>query len=225
MPYHTQFLKLIIVLAMVMLPLGLGSNVSYLISTMIRKKTIGFNLLGMVLSYGLIVILVWFAGYKEVFFFKKATLYFYLFAPFIGITCIGIEYLAGVIINFVSSGKWVFKISIHSSYSRVEKIKKFDILMIVLFAVIEELLYRQVLVNLLQINFNISEISLILVSSIVFAFNHINFGAFAAFQKLFSGLIFTCIYLLSGYSILVPAIAHASQNLSLLFASRAGEFK
>jgi len=80
---------------------------------------------------------------------------------------------------------------------------------------------------MLQVNFNISQTTILLVCPIVFAINHISFGVFAIPQKIVSGLIFTLIYILAGYSILIPTIAHVTQNLLLLFASRVrvGELK
>ena len=225
MTYHTQFLKLLLVLVMVMLPLGLGSNISYFVSTAIKKRSIGINLLGMIIAYSLIAILVWCVGYKSVFYFKSAQIYIYICAPLLGITCISVEYCIGVVMYFVTTGKWVFKISIHSSYSNEERIGSFDISMVVLFVVVEEIIFRQVLFNILDINFNMSKISIILVCALVYAINHINFGVLTVPQKIFSGLIYTSFYVFSGYSIFIPIIGHATQNLLLLFASRAGELK
>ena len=225
MNYPTQFLKMILILIMVIIPLGFGSNVSYFINGAIRKKGVGFNLLGMVIAYSLILILVWIAGYGDLFYFKSTSILLYLCSPILGIICILGEYAIGVLSNFILTKKWVFKISVHSSYSKEAKIEVFDILIVGAFVIIEELIFRQVLYNLLFKNFGMKEITVLIICSLVFALNHINYGVVTVPQKILSGLIYSLFYMISGYCILVPIIGHMVQNFSLLYLSRAGDLK
>jgi membrane protease YdiL (CAAX protease family) len=51
------------------------------------------------------------------------------------------------------------------------------------------------------------------VTSVVYGLNHLYFGWLAVLQKTLTGVGLGLLFIYSGYSILVPIIAHATQNL------------
>ena len=57
MIYHTQFLKTIMVLVTLCLPIGLGVNMSYFISAVVKKKKLSVDYLGMIISYSIILLI------------------------------------------------------------------------------------------------------------------------------------------------------------------------
>jgi uncharacterized protein len=63
----------------------------------------------------------------------------------------------------------------------------------------------------------------IFLCTLIYAINHITFGLSVVIQKIMSGLIYTTLYYISGLAIIIPIIAHATQNLALLALSQKGE--
>jgi membrane protease YdiL (CAAX protease family) len=97
-----------------------------------------------------------------------------------------------------------------------------DILAVLALVVGEELVLRQVLYNLLATDFALALWITILVCAAAYALNHLGFGGASVVSKLPSGLLYILLFYVSGLSIAVVVIAHATQNLTLLALSRSG---
>ena len=220
MIYHTQFLKTIMVFVILCLPIGLGVNLSYFISLAVKKKKLCLNYLGMIVSYSVILLISFLSGIGRPldtgFEFHVIGI---LIAVLSGFMCICVEYIVGVLLNYFQTGQWVQKFSIHSVYSDAGKLDIWDILAVGIFVILEELIFRSAIINVL-LDLSLPATFIICIAVIIFALNHIHWGLFTAVQKLFSGCIFVLLYVLSGYNLLLPVIAHLVQNFTLLMLSR-----
>lgn len=220
MIYPTQFLKTIMVLVTLCLPIGLGVNLTYFISAAVRKKKICIDYLGMIISYSIIILISVLSGVGRPFDTNiKLDWLGLLVAVVCGGLCILIEYFVGVLLTYLSTKRWILKISVHSVYGNANKIDVWDILAVGAFVVLEELIFRSALINVLS-EFELSIIWIAAIAVAVFALNHAHWGLFVFIQKLFSGAVFVLLYLIFDNNIIVPIVAHLVQNFTLLWLSR-----
>ena len=220
MIYHTQFLKTIMVLVTLCLPIGLGVNMTYFISAAVRKKKLSFDYLGMIVSYSIIIVISVLSGLGRPFDTNiNFSLLGLLFAVVCGVFCILIEYIVGVLLTYLSTKRWIFKISVHSVYGNTNKIDIWDILSVGTFVILEELIFRSAIINVLS-EFELSMVLIAIVAIAVFALNHVHWGLFVFVQKLFSGAVFVLLYMTFSNNIIVPVVAHLVQNFALLWLSR-----
>ncbi|MEB7954576.1 CPBP family intramembrane glutamic endopeptidase [Enterococcus faecalis] len=217
---HTQFLKTILVLVTLCLPIGLGVNLSYFISSAVKKKKLSIDYLGMIISYSIILVLSILSGVGRPF---DTNYKFDVLAIFVaiaaGLLCIGVEYLIGVLMTFHTTKRWIFKISVHSVYSDTKKLDAWDVLAVGTFVLLEEFVFRSAIINVL-FEFGLPQVLVVSIAIIIFALNHVHWGLFVFIQKLFSGCIFVLLYVLFGRNIVIPVIAHLVQNFALLWLSR-----
>lgn len=87
---------------------------------------------------------------------------------------------------------------------------------LVLIAVGEELVYRQIWLSSLIATFGLSAPVALLLSSIAYGLNHLYFGPVAVVTKSLMGLIYGGLFLYGGHNIWLPMIAHVLQNSLLL---------
>lgn len=186
-----------------------------------QSRSLSGDLVGFVVGYVVIVLVVALVRPQQVLAFHAPTfLPLFLLAPFVGLACIGLEYLVGVLLILMRTGTLVTRVSIHSSYSRFARIATRDILSILALVVGEELILRQFLYKLLATDLSLAVWLVILVCAVVYAVNHLSFGVSSAVSKLPSGLLYVLLFYVSGLSVGVVIIAHATQNLTLLRLSR-----
>ena len=220
MIYHTQFLKTIMVLVTLCLPIGLGVNMSYFISAVVKKKKLSVDYLGMIISYSIILLISFLSkvGHPLKTNFKISALGTTI-AVVTGVLCICIEYLVGVALTFVLTKRWILKISVHSVYNNSKKIDIWDIFAVGIFVILEELIFRSAIINVLS-ELGLSLILIVCIAIIIFTLNHVHWGVFVFIQKLFSGSVFVLLYVIFDYCILVPIVTHLMQNFTLLWLSR-----
>ena len=186
-----------------------------------QGQSLSGDLLGFVTGYAVILAVVALVGPQQVLAFHLPTfLPLLLLAPFAGIACILLEYLVGVLILYLRARKLVTSVAVHSSYSAVSRIAIQDILSILALVIGEELILRQLLYTLLATDFAMAPWIVIFVCTAAYAVNHLSFGLASVIAKLPSGLLYVLLFYLSGLSIGVVIIAHATQNLTLLALSR-----
>lgn len=186
-----------------------------------QSQSLSGNLVGFVLGYAVILAVVALVRPQRVLAFNLPTfLPLLLLAPFVGIACILLEYLVGILLMFLRTGKLVTRVAVHSSYSPVSQIAIKDILSILALVIGEELILRQLLYNLLAIDFALALWIVILLCVVAYAMNHLSFGIASVISKLPSALLYVLLFYVSGLSIGVVIIAHATQNLALLALSR-----
>ena len=144
----------------------------------------------------------------------------FLLAPFVGLACIGLEYVVGALLLFLRTHHLVTRATVHSTYGAYSRIAMTDILAILALVVGEELILRQLLYNVLATDFALPLRLVLLLGAAAYALNHLAFGADSVISKLPSGLLYIALFSISGLSIPVVVVAHATQNLTLLALSR-----
>lgn len=205
-------------------PVGFCANVTALIKGprgFGRSQSLSGDLVGFVLGYAVMLAVVALVRPQQVLAFNLPTFpLLLLLAPFVGIACILLEYLVGMLLLFLRTKKLVTSIAVHSIYSAVSRIDIKDILSILALVIGEELILRQLLYNLLATDFAMALWIVILLCTVAYAMNHLNFGIASVISKLPSGLLYVSLFYLSGLSIGIVIVAHATQNLTLLALSR-----
>ncbi len=205
-------------------PTGFCANITVLIKGprgFARIGSLSGSLVGFVLGYVVLVVIVALVRPHQVLAFKWPTfLPLLVLAPFAGVACIALEYLVGLLILYVRTKKLVTRVTVHSSYSVFPRIDGKDILSVLVVVVGEELILRQFLYSLLATDLAIAVWLVILLCAVAYAINHLSFGAASAISKLPSGLLYVWLFYVSGLSVAVVIVAHATQNLTLLGLSR-----
>jgi membrane protease YdiL (CAAX protease family) len=186
-----------------------------------QSRSLGSDLVGFVMGYAALLVVVALVRPHQVLAFNLPTVLPLLFvAPFVGIAAIFLEYLVGILIFLLRTRKLVTRVAVHSSYAAVSQIAFTDILSILALVIGEELILRQLLYNLLATDLAMALWVVILICTAVYAMNHLGFGIASVISKLPSGLLYVLLFYLSGLSIGVVMLAHATQNLTLLALSR-----
>jgi membrane protease YdiL (CAAX protease family) len=214
-----------VLLAIVSLyPMGFCANVTVLTNGARgfgRSRSISGDLVGFLIGYAVILVVAALVRPQQVLAFNLPNfLPLFLLAPIVGVACILLEYVLGILLLFLRTRKLVTRAAIHSSYSDVSRIAFTDILSILALVIGEELILRQLLYNLLAIDFSMALWIVILLCTVAYAANHLSFGIASAISKLPSGLLYVLLFYVSGLSIGVVIVAHATQNLTLLALSR-----
>jgi len=212
----TLYLDLVILLASVF-PSGFSSS----LSSVFRKKkeeiidgtALSFNFLPFLILLPVIFILK-----KNLFFFNFPPAVFYFIALVFVPVCLLLEYILNVIYIYFTTGKIYKGITLHSAWKTKPSITY--LLLLTLIAGGEELIYRQVWFAILAGTFHLPVIVIILITSLFYGLNHLYFGLNSVLAKFISGCVYGGLYVLSGYSILVPIITHVLQNLILIFITR-----
>lgn len=220
MNFHTLSPKLVLILGALLFPIGLGSNVSFFLSLAVKKRSLANQNLGMILSYFFIAFLLHFTEYVKPFYFLwDCPWYFIILAILMGALTLPLEYGIGVIIERIITGKWVQGFQVHAVYSESNKLDGKDYLSVFLFVLAEEILFRNALIPFLDV-LGMGRVWILFFASLVFVFNHVQFGWKTMLQKFASGLIYVGLFVYSGYCVFVPVIAHMCQNYLLLALSQ-----
>jgi Type II CAAX prenyl endopeptidase Rce1-like len=205
-------------------PVGFCANVTALMKGprgLGQSQSLSGDLVGFVVGYAVIVAVVALVRPQEVLVFHFPTfLPLLLLAPFIGIACVILEYLLGILLLFLRTRKLVTRVAIHSSYPAVSQIGIIDILSILALVIAEEFILRQLLFNLLTTDLATPLWMVILLCTVACAINHLSFGIASTISKLPSGLLYVLLFYLSGLSVVTVIVAHATQKLTLLALSR-----
>jgi membrane protease YdiL (CAAX protease family) len=222
--YLTPPLDSLLLLIASLYPSGFCANLSALIKGprgFGQSKSLSSDLAGFLVGYAAIVVVVALVRPQAILVFSLPTfLPIFVLAPFVGLACIALEYGVGVLLMLVRTHHLVTRFSIHTSYSAVSRIALTDILALVALVVGEELILRQLLYNILATDFALTLWTVLLVCAATYALNHLAFGADSVISKLPSGLLYIALFYVSGLSIAVVIVAHATQNLTLLALSR-----
>jgi len=205
-------------------PVGFGASVTVLIKDprgFGQSQSLSRDLVGFLIGYAILLAVVGSVRPPYVLAFHLPTpLLLLLLAPLVGIACILLEYLVGILLLFLQTRRLVTRVTVHSSYAAVARISVTDILSIVALVIGEELILRQLLYKLLVTELALTLWVVILLCTVVYAVNHLVFGLAGVISKLPSGLLYVLLFYLSGLSIGVVIVAHATQNLTLLALSR-----
>lgn len=149
-----------------------------------------------------------------------AALALYALAPLAGLLAVGVEYALGALVVLVRTGSMAKRASAHSYYR--SGAWALDLPLIVALAFLEELVFRQVFVTVFLDSFGIAVAPAVLACGAVYALNHSYFGRDVVMQKFLSGILYCTLFVLSGRDVLVVALAHIGQNVSVYLLSRRG---
>ena len=207
---HTHYLSALLVLTAVSFPTSL---IGIFIKLNLGRIN---NILPNALSYALFVIMVFFTGYIGIINYS-ANIYFIIIAFVFSFICIGLELFEGIIIHFIKYRVWIKNIEVHKIIEK--KNIFFDIIIIFIGALCEEIIFRQVFFNIAYNIFSINIFIVIILSAFIYAINHIYLGANAVFQKFIVGLIYSLLFVYSSFCIIIPVITHFFQNMILYLFS------
>ncbi|AUM94392.1 TPA: CPBP family intramembrane metalloprotease [Clostridium botulinum] len=138
--------------------------------------------------------------------------YWYIIAViFVPLTII-LEIIVGYIVLGISN-KIVpkFKISLAFTKTNINVI-----ILSVFIGIFEEVVYRQLWFNILFKDFKLHIVVVFIITSVVYALNHIFLGKQVFFQKILAGVIYGGLFYFSGFNILIPIIAHCLENTVIL---------
>lgn len=210
MNFHTHYLSAFLVLLAISFPTSL-IGIFYKLNFG-RINTILPNSL----SYLLFVIIVFFTGYIGSINYN-ISIYFVILAFIMSFICIGIEIFEAMLIHFFKYRFWIKNIEVHEIIEKKNIL--FDIIIIFIGALCEEIIFRQVFFNITYNVFNINIYIVIILSAFIYSINHIYFGANAVFQKFIVGIIYSLLFVYSSFSIIAPVITHFLQNFILYILS------
>ncbi|AVQ46039.1 CPBP family intramembrane glutamic endopeptidase [Clostridium botulinum] len=138
--------------------------------------------------------------------------YWYIIAViFVPLTII-LEIIVGYIVLGISN-KIVpkFKISLAFTKTNINVI-----ILSVVIGIFEEVVYRQLWFNILFKDFKLHIVVVFIITSVVYALNHIFLGKQVFFQKILAGVVYGGLFYFSGFNILIPIIAHCLENTVIL---------
>ncbi|MEI0700977.1 CPBP family intramembrane glutamic endopeptidase [Brachyspira intermedia] len=210
MNFHTLYLSAFLVLLAISFPTSL-IGIFYKLN-LGRINTILPNSL----SYLLFVIIVFFTGYIGSINYN-ISIYFVILSFIMSFICIGIEIFEAMLIHFFKYRFWIKNIEVHEIIEKKNIL--FDIIIIFIGALCEEIIFRQVFFNITYNVFNINIYIVIILSAFIYSINHIYFGANAVFQKFIVGIIYSLLFVYSSFSIIAPVITHFLQNFILYILS------
>lgn len=210
MYYHIHYLKIIIITCLVCFPSAFvffGSAVQLPKCSIARK-----NAIMICAVYGILISIVSGMGCLKNIRYDLSK-WIFVGAGF-GIIVIFIEFMMAQLKAKMEFGNFAKKVSPPKSY--LESFSIINVFLIILAASFEEILFRQIIiVELYSTIAGWGMIIGIVLSCILYAINHVYFGVFAVIQKIASGLIFSSLFIVSEYNVLVPIMAHCVQNLVL----------
>lgn len=210
MNFHIHYLSAFLVLLAVSFPTSLVG--------IFYKLNLGYIncILPNSLSYLLFVIMVFFTGYIGDINYN-VNIYFIILAFIMSFVCIAAEIFEAMLIHFFKYKFWLKNIEVHEIIEKKNIL--FDIIIIFIGALCEEIIFRQVFFNIVYNVFNINIYIVIILSAFIYSINHIYFGANAVFQKFIVGIIYSLLFVYSSFSIIVPVITHFLQNFILYILS------
>lgn len=206
---HIHYLDTLLVLIAIIFPATITGAFMQL---EVKTSTL---LLANALTYILMVVMVYSTGYLGEIILSNNIL-IYVIAIIMGYICILLEILEGQIVNYIKYGFWSENIEIHKSLTSKNII--LDLLLLIIGASAEEIIFRQVFFYITYKIFGLNIIIVILLSSFIYGLNHIFFGTKAVLQKTITGIVYSLLFVISGYSIVIPAITHIVQNGILYIA-------
>lgn len=222
--YLIPHLETVLLLVAAAYPVGFCANVTVLVRGgrgFMQSRSLAGDLVGFISGYlAMVAVVVTVRSHDIADIRLPRTEALAALAPIVGVACIGLEYAVGVVLLLARTGKLVTALSVHRSYSRYRELTLLDVTCVVALVVGEELILRQVLFTALAVDLSVAAGPAIVICAVAYAVNHLQFGVMSAVAKIPSGVLYTALFYLSGSSIAVVIVAHATQNLVLLALSR-----
>lgn len=219
MYYHIRYLNIIIIICMISFP---SAFIFFANAVPSKKVSVARkNAITTCIVYGILSAIVYGLRYLK---HVNLSISIYIVVGVVaGVIIIFLELLLAELKIKKEHGEFTKFIDPPKAY--IEKLSILSMILIVFAAGMEELLFRQIIIRELMFNHRISGIVAgVLISSCLYAINHIYFSNFTVLQKFFSGLIFSLLFVVSGYNLLTCVVAHSTQNI-LLYLFGANTYK
>ncbi|SCX19463.1 CAAX protease self-immunity [Lachnospiraceae bacterium YSD2013] len=126
-----------------------------------------------------------------------------------------VEILVGILASLAAKKK-IGEITVDE---RIGKESPFIWLCVILVAILEELLFRGICFEILG-SLDVNIYVCIVISALLYAINHCHEGVVTTLQKVLTGAFLASMYVLSGYNIIVPILAHVFENVILIVWSK-----
>ncbi|WP_045516198.1 CPBP family intramembrane glutamic endopeptidase [Clostridium sporogenes] len=209
MNIRTQCLNLLILLVtfnpIVLTQLFLNNEKSY--NESLKKSLKILAIIYIIILMGIFVI------FQEKFYINiDNNYYWYIIAViFVPLTII-LEIIVGYIVIGISDKILPkFKISLAFTKTNINVI-----ILSVFIGIFEEVVYRQLWFNILFKDFKLHIVGVFIITSFVYALNHIFLGKQVLFQKILAGVVYGGLFYFSGFNILIPIITHCLENTVIL---------
>ncbi len=209
MNIRTQCLNLLILLVtfnpIVLAQLFLNNEKSY-------NESLKKSLKILAIIYIIILIGIFVISQEKFYINIDNNYYWYIIAViFVPLTII-LEIIVGYIVIGVSDKTLPkFKISLAFTKTNINVI-----ILSVFIGIFEEVVYRQLWFNILFKDFKLHIVVVFIITSFVYALNHIFLGRQVFFQKILAGVVYGGLFYFSGFNILIPIIAHCLENTVIL---------
>ncbi|EKO1913326.1 CPBP family intramembrane metalloprotease [Clostridium botulinum] len=209
MNIRTQCLNLLILLVtfnpIVLAQLFLNNEKSY-------NESLKKSLKILAIIYIIILIGIFVISQEKFYINIDNNYYWYIIAViFVPLTII-LEIIVGYIVIGVSD-KTLPKLKISLAFT---KTNINVIILSVFIGIFEEVVYRQLWFNILFKDFKLHIVVVFIITSVVYALNHIFLGKQVFFQKILAGVVYGGLFYFSGFNILIPIIAHCLENTVIL---------
>ncbi|WP_321161704.1 CPBP family intramembrane glutamic endopeptidase [Clostridium sporogenes] len=209
MNIRTQCLNLLILLVtfnpIVLAQLFLNNEKSY-------NESLKKSLKILAIIYIIILIGIFVISQEKFYINIDNNYYWYIIAViFVPLTII-LEIIVGYIVIGVSD-KTLPKLKISLAFT---KTNINVIILSVFIGIFEEVVYRQLWFNILFKDFKLYIVVVFIITSVVYALNHIFLGKQVFFQKILAGVVYGGLFYFSGFNILIPIIAHCLENTVIL---------
>ncbi|MGE5341233.1 MAG: CPBP family intramembrane glutamic endopeptidase [Candidatus Omnitrophota bacterium] len=155
---------------------------------------------------------------KDLYFISVSSPVFYLLALLFIPGCIFLEYGLNRIYLYVTTGKKYKGLTLHADWKSHYTV--LSLLLISFVAIGEEFIFRQCWFFILAKTFSLPVGVIILITSLIYALNHLHYGIHTVLSKFVSGSIYGSLYVWGGYNILLPMVTHVFQNLALIGIGR-----
>ncbi|MGJ0907897.1 CPBP family intramembrane glutamic endopeptidase [Clostridium botulinum] len=209
MNIRTQCLNLLILLVtfnpIVLAQLFLNNEKSY-------NESLKKSLKILAIIYIIILIGIFVISQEKFYINIDNNYYWYIIAViFVPLTII-LQIIVGYIVIGVSD-KTLPKLKISLAFT---KTNINVIILSVFIGIFEEVVYRQLWFNILFKDFKLYIVVVFIITSVVYALNHIFLGKQVFFQKILAGVVYGGLFYFSGFNILIPIIAHCLENTVIL---------
>ncbi|EJE7233770.1 CPBP family intramembrane metalloprotease [Clostridium sporogenes] len=209
MNIRTQCLNLLILLVtfnpIVLAQLFLNNEKSY-------NESLKKSLKILAIIYIIILIGIFVISQEKFYINIDNNYYWYIIAViFVPLTII-LEIIVGYIVIGVSD-KTLPKLKISLAFT---KTNINVIILSVFIGIFEEVVYRQLWFNILFKDFKLHIVVVFIITSVVYALNHIFLGKQVFFEKILAGVVYGGLFYFSGFNILIPIIAHCLENTVIL---------
>ncbi|ACA55770.1 CPBP family intramembrane glutamic endopeptidase [Clostridium botulinum] len=209
MNIRTQCLNLLILLVtfnpIVLAQLFLNNEKSY-------NESLEKSLKILAMIYTMILVGIFIISQEKFYININNNYHWYIIAViFVPLTII-LEIIVGYIVLGISN-KAILKLKM----SLVFKKTNINVILLSIFiGICEEFAYRQLWFNILFKDFKMHIAIVLIITSFVYALNHIFLGKQVFFQKMVAGLIYGALFYFSGFNIMIPIITHCLENIVIL---------